>query len=287
MHTVRTSRWLPLRCPADRRTLTFLVIFNALLVIQWLGIVRHWLLMAVTCVFAVIALVVKHNHVHCRTFRSARWNSCFELWLSIMSGHPTTGIVTSHNVLHHGHNNTDRDFVRCSLVGSRRNWLNLATFFFQSVSEMFCNKPNDLDAWRHCKPSLYRQAVLERICVYATMAGLLLLHWRATLLYCMVPWLFAQWVLVSINLLQHQDCDFASEFDHSRNVTGKWANYMLLNNGFHTAHHLFPAKHWSLLPQVHEQFVAPHIDPRLNERSLWASVWKRFVLGQRSAIAAS
>jgi fatty acid desaturase len=70
-----------------------------------------------------------------------------------------------------------------------------------------------------------------------------------------------------VNLLQHQDCDTTSEFDHSRNVTGRITNWILLNNGYHTAHHLRPSLHWSCLPDYHRKHVAPRIDPALDHRS--------------------
>lgn len=276
----RVQHLVPLRYAADLRTLAFLILFNGLLVVQWLGVTRGWYLLLPTYVLAVVALVVKHNHVHSPTFRGVAWNSSFELWLSVLTAHPTSGVITSHNVLHHGHNNTDADFVRCSLVRSRSNLFNLMVFFFVSVGTMYRNKPSDLNEWRHSQPRLYRQAVAERILTYMFLAVLFALDWRSTLKYCAGPWLFAQWVIVTINLLQHQDCDFGSEYNHSRNLTGRILNWLLLNNGYHTAHHMFPAAHWSKLQTIHERIVAAHTDPALDERSLWLCVWRRFVLGR-------
>ena len=71
--------------------------------------------------------------------------------------------------------------------------------------------------------------------------------------------------------------DPASELDHSRNVTGRLINWLVLNNGFHTAHHLRPALHWSLLPELHRTRVAPGIRPGLSDRSLMVAIWRQFV----------
>jgi fatty acid desaturase len=278
--SMSTTHLGPLRYRADLRTLGFLALFNVLLVLEWLNLTRGAILLLTTYVLAVIALVVKHNHVHSPTFRNRAWNRAFELWLSVLTAHPTSGIITSHNLLHHGSNNSQGDFVRCSLVKYRSNLLNLLVFFFASVRTMYREKPNDLEQWRRSQPDLYLQAVAERASTYLFFLLLLLLDWRSTLIYCIGPWLFAQWVLVTINLLQHQDCDFSSEFNHSRNLTGRILNWLLLNNGYHTAHHMFPAAHWSKLPVIHERVVAPFIDPSLHERSLWLCVWRRFVLGR-------
>ena len=81
--------------------------------------------------------------------------------------------------------------------------------------------------------------------------------------------------IIGINLLQHQDCDVASKFDHSRNVTGRLTNWLLLNNGFHTAHHLRPALHWSRLPEFHRHHVRPHINPALDHPGILALVIER------------
>lgn len=274
------KHFAPLRFAADLRTLAFLASFNLLLAVQWLHIARAWYLLVPTYILAVVALVAKHNHVHLPTFRDATWNSAFELWLSVLTAHPTSGILTSHNVLHHGHNNSEADFVRCSLVRHRWNFLNLITFFFASVETMYRNKPSDFENWRHSRPALYRQAVAERILTYGFLLLLVFLDWRSTLKYCAGPWFFAQWVLVTINLLQHQDCDFDSKYNHSRNLTGRFLNWLLLNNGYHTAHHMFPTAHWSKLPAIHQRVLAAHTDPSLDEPSLWACVWRRFVCGK-------
>jgi fatty acid desaturase len=228
----------------------------------------------------VVVAVVKHNHIHCATFRSETINSIFGVWLSLLTGTTTTGIITAHNRLHHSQNNSEADFVRCSLVRYRHNWMNLAAFFFASVATMYRTRPDDLAEWRRVRPNLYRQALIERTATILFVMILAVIDWKATLVYCALPWLFAQWVLVTINLLQHQDCDFNSEFDHSRNITGRFANWLLLNNGYHTAHHNYPALHWSLLPKVHREEVVPNIRAELNQPSLWGCVWRRFITGE-------
>ncbi len=280
MKPSQALQWFPLRYPADIRTFAFLIFLNTLYVVQWCRVANGWYLLLPTYLLAVVALVAKHNHIHCRTFRGAAWNAIFELWLSLLTGNTTTGIITAHNRLHHGHNNSEHDFVRCSLVRYRRNWMNLVAFFFVSVRQMYRNRPDDLLEWRNVRPNLYRQALIERTATLLFILVLAIGDWKATAKYLAGPWLFGQWVLVSINLLQHQDCDFDSDFDHSRNLTGKFLNWLLLNNGYHTAHHNYPAMHWSLLPRVHAALVVPRLNAALNEPSLWRCVWRRFITGE-------
>lgn len=276
---------VPLRYPADWRSLAFLAALAALLAALWMGWLRHGLWLLPACVLAFVACVVKHNHVHCRTFRGRAWNRVFGHALSLLTGHPTTAIITAHNVRHHRHNNTEVDWVRCSLVRFRWNWMNLLVFPFASVARMRAEKGSDLPGWRERRPALYRQAIAERFVLYGALAVLVVADWQATLRALVVPWLFGQWGIVTINLLQHQGCEPASAYDHSRNVTGALVNWFVLNNGFHTAHHLRPALHWSLLPEVHRRVVAPRIQPRLVERSMLVATWRQFGPSRRAAAA--
>lgn len=265
---MKRTRILPrLRYRADLRTLGFMALTLILLGGAWSGLLRHPAAVATSWLMAFVCCIIAHNHMHQPIFYGRSWNRVFQLFLMFGSGQPPTGIITAHNERHHVHPDSEQDFVRTSLVGSRWNALNLLVFPFLSIAAMIREKPDDLRRWKFSRPRLYRQAVLERSVFYATLVLLVLLDWRSTVLFLIAPWLGAQLCLVGVNLLQHQDCDTTSEFDHSRNVTGRITNWILLNNGYHTAHHLRPSLHWSCLPDYHRKHVAPRIDPALDHRS--------------------
>jgi beta-carotene hydroxylase len=268
--------FVPLRHAADWRSILFLTLLGILFLVQWMGWFHHWSLLVTTCVLAFIACIIKHNHIHCRTFASQPWNRVLEYFLGLCTGQSTAAIIPVHNERHHAQNHTEEDFVRSSLVNFRSNWLNLVVFPFAVVRLVHRTKSSDILRWRTKKPGLYRRVQRERLFVLGFFAGLLLLDWRSTLVYFGAPWLFAQWGIITINLLQHQDCDHGSKFDHSRNITGRFINWLFLNNGFHTAHHMRPAMHWSRLPEFHHEHVGPNMRPELNQRSLLVSVWKQF-----------
>ena len=264
-----------LRHRADWRTLGFVSMELFLLAGGWSGLLRHPAALAVSWLLAFVCCVVAHNHMHRPLFRGHGWNGIFQLILMFGSGQPPTGIITAHNERHHVHPDSELDFVRTGLVRFRWNVVNLLVFPFFSVAAMIREKPNDLEHWKTARPRLYRQALLERFVFYSIMVSLLALDLRATLLFLVLPWLAAQFMLVGVNLLQHQDCDIDSEYDHSRNVTGALVNWILLNNGFHTAHHLRPAMHWSLLPDFHRSHVVPQMDPTLDHRSFLSLIIAR------------
>jgi beta-carotene hydroxylase len=273
---MRPLRALPqLRHRSDLRTLGFLTCALILSTLEWTGVFRHPLAFATSCFLAFICCIIAHNHMHLPVFRSRIWNSCFQLVLMFGSGQPPTGIITAHNERHHLHPDSEEDFVRTSLVTSRWNVINLIAFPFLSIAAMFREKPNDLAKWKISRPKLYRQAVLERTVFYMVLVILMIADWRATLLALVLPWIIAQLMLVGVNLLQHQDCNTSSEFDHSRNVTGVFANWFLLNNGYHTAHHLRPAMHWSRLPDFHRSHIAPRMNPALDHSTFTALLIER------------
>lgn len=266
---------IPLRYSADWRSLGFLAALSLLFAAQWCGWFRHWALVPLTGLFAFIACIIKHNHVHCRTFTDPGWNMALAHWLGLCTGQPTSSIIAVHNERHHAQHQTEADCVRSSLARFRWNWLNYLVFPWLAVREVRRVKRRDSQRWRRDRPTLHRRARVERLVVTAFVIALLVMDGRATLIYVVVPWLMGHWGIVVINLLQHQDCDHMSPHDHSRNITGQWANWWFLNNGFHTAHHLSPPLHWSLLPEFHRIYVAPHARSDLNHPSLWHALWRQ------------
>lgn len=213
-----------LRHRADWRTLGFVGLELYLLGAAWSGLLRDPVAVMASWFIAFVCCIVAHNHMHLPVFRDRIWNSIFQLLLMFGSGQPPTGILTAHNERYHGQPDSEHDFVRTSLVRSRWNFINLLVFPFLSVATMIREKPDALKHWKSARPRLYRQALLERSVFYSVMSLLLFLDWRATLLFLVLPWIGAQFMLVGVNLLQHQDCDTTSEYDHSRNVTGALVN---------------------------------------------------------------
>ena len=281
----RGAKFVPLTYSADWRSVGFILFLSGLFFVQWTGEFRGAALVPVSCVFAFIACIIKHNHIHCPTFRRKKWNRAFDYVLGFCTGQSTSSIIPVHNERHHGHSQSEDDLVRSSVVNFRRNWLNLAAFPFKVVRLVHRNKGQDFERWRREQPARYWELQRERTAILVLMGVLLGLNWRATLIYLGIPWLFGHWAIVTINLLQHQDCEPGSGYDHSRNITGRWSNWLFLNNGFHTAHHLHPEMHWSLLPEFHRLQVAPLMRPELNHRSLFVCVWKQFFNGKRRSVS--
>ncbi len=270
MKTTRAYEGLWLRHRSDWRAMGFLTLQTLVMFGLWTGEFRNLAAWYGLAWLTAIAANVKHNHMHRRTFHSAWANILLDHWLGLMTGTTSTSIITEHNLRHHGHNNSEDDYVRASLVGFRSQWLNVLCFFPRAWFELYFRKPLDFAIWWKTNRTLFWRGLAEQISLWGVFVTLLIFDWRATLLYIALPWLHGQWWLVTFNLLQHQALAPDDPWQNSRNLTGRWLNFFFFNVGFHTAHHLKPTLHWSELPRFHAEQIAPRIDPALVSPNLWS-----------------
>lgn len=229
------------------------------------------LLLIVQCCFAFSVAVITHNTVHVPMFESARLNHLAQLTISFLYGNPVSVFVRGHNYSHHRYTQTPRDLMRTTKARFRWNLLNQVLFLLivapaiERSNKIFIAKERELDTrW-------YRQLRLERIVVFGGTLILFLIDWRASLIFVMIPRLFGLWCICGVNYVQHDGCDQDHRYNHSRNLVGPYINWFLFNNGYHGLHHDHPEMHWSLLPEVHEREIAPHIHPALDVK--WAALY--------------
>jgi fatty acid desaturase len=267
-----------IRHASDLRSVAFILLALVAYALQWSGVVRHPALYAGGMYLAFVACIINHNHQHHPTFVRPIHNRLFGFLISLAMGMPATVVIAIHNQNHHAHNNTEKDHSRVSLVRTRWNLLNLLLFPFVVIPCFLASATRRqlINGWRTHTPWRYRQLRLEGLVFYPAMGVLFVLSPLDTLIYVAVPYLFGQWLIVASNHLQHFGCDPNSDYNHSRNCTGRLANWWFFNNGYHTAHHLRPDLHWSELPAFHEA-IRSRIDPRLDQRSLVATLWQLYV----------
>ncbi len=271
MNTVLFRRLL--RHRADYRTLGLLAALTVAYAWLFIGGVL-WLLIPCT-ILAITATLAKHNHTHSPTF-APRWaNRLFDYWLTLLTGSSTTSIRVAHRVRHHGRNQSSEDPVRAELVAHRPAWWALIAYVPLVVWESWRFQAIDLNDKRRLL--LRRSLRQERITLWIFIGTGLIVDWHHFLFAFPLPWLAAQWFLVAVNLPQHDGCDPASRWGHSRNVVGRASNWLFLNNGLHTAHHERPALHWSLLPEWHRLHVAAQLPVALECKTLagmWLAWWR-------------
>ncbi|HET9953867.1 MAG TPA: fatty acid desaturase [Polyangiaceae bacterium] len=275
------------RHSADYRTILWMLVFApAVMAAQFVNPELIGKLTILSLYFGVSAAVIAHNHNHSPTFTSKRANSWFGKVLSIFYGYPTFAWIPTHNLNHHKLVNKPGDATITWRFTNRHNVLVAATYFF--VSAWFQRIPTSqfIERAKAQNPKLHAMIRGQFWFWGLAHAGLLslaiflhgpLLGLKVWFFAVFVPALFALWTVHLFNYEQHVHTDPWSEYDHSRNFISPLLNFLLFNNGYHTAHHENAGLHWSQLPKLDAE-LAPRINPALREKSVWWYWFRQYVL---------
>lgn len=266
-----------LRHSADRRTLLYMAAATGVLFAQWTADRFHPLLFAASLVLAFAVSVMHHNHQHLPLWRRAWLNHATDLWFTLFQGHPGFAFDPAHVGDHHAHRNAERDTTRTWRWGDGND---LPGFIAHPV--LFACAVGPLLGRHVAQLSRTDRRRLAVVALhYAVLVGAVALalraDWQRAVLFVLVPQAAALFFLLAANYLQHAHADDLSRWNHSRNFLG-WVNPLFFNVGLHTAHHEHGDAHWSDLPRLHAQ-LAPRLDPRLVEPSLFAYGLRVFVAG--------
>jgi fatty acid desaturase len=249
--------------------------------LPWWG---RGLLAAAMCCLSFFCAVITHNTVHTPVFAHGAMNRLFQVVLSLTYGHPVSMYVPGHNLSHHAFVQTPKDRMRTDKMRLRWNLLNQLFFFFAVAGPILRDNAEYAALTKVTRPAWYRQLVLETAVYVAFLGAMLALSLRIDglvpwhfLLFVVLPHQYAAWGITSINFVQHDGTDSDHPYNHSRNLTGKLVNWFTFNNGYHGIHHEHPGLHWSLAPAAHEKEYGPHIDPRLEQRSLLLFLWRQYI----------
>jgi fatty acid desaturase len=204
---------------------------------------------------------IKHNAIHRSVFVDHRVDRTFLALLGVLTGSASAWTRVVHCEIHHRHNNGAGDWTTVTQAPQFR-WpaLRLATYPLVVAVRLLSERRGYLAG----KPALARRVIGETALSAALVVAALVASPAATLWYVIVPVLFGQWFLIAMNYLQHAGCKVGAPLEHSVNDTGRVFNLLLLNLGYHAAHHRFPDRHWSELPELHRRHVAPLVDRRYN-----------------------
>jgi beta-carotene hydroxylase len=240
------------------------------------GVPSAWwpLVVLAQAFLSFVCCVINHNHTHRATFAWEPANRALGIALSWCRGHTSATVVVPHNLNHHVYAAEALDWSRPELAGSGWGAVRLLRYLFVSSVEM---------ARKRAEPGApkltglaARRLKVERAALVALALFGLAWDWKAFLVLWALPWFLAIEGLLAVNLLQHDGCDPAETRTASRNFVGRMANWLLFNNGYHTAHHLRPAAHWTDLPRIHR---ALGVTSALDEPSLLGFFARAYVLG--------
>jgi fatty acid desaturase len=277
---VKSTEGRYLKYKADRRSIAFLLICYALVAVGFVyqpqGATRVGLV-AAACLFAFLCAVIAHNTVHVPIFKKKWMNRVFQVFHSFGYGHAISAYVPGHNLSHHQYTQSEKDILRTSKFRFRWNLLNQLFFTPRVAPAIIKAEMRYTKHARKRRPVWFKQMMTETLILRSAQLVLLLIDWQAFLLYVMIPHTYAAWGIIGINFVQHDGCDAASRYNHSRNIVGRWLNWWTFNNGYHGIHHMKSSLHWSLLPEAHAKELAPHVHPELDQKSLIAYCLRAFL----------
>ncbi len=267
--TAGATPWL-VKHPAEWRQIGIVAVYLGLLgAMVFVPACRNVFFLGAACYFSFLNAVVVHNHLHQGIFRSRRLNMAWRCVLSFGSLYPASANIPSHNLVHHHFDDEGQpDWAAPEHVRFGWNLLNLVHFPNVAGPNTFAG----VQRWKAVcnRKEFTRQYVLEQVVAFGLTGVLLAFDFWTTLFFVVIPQLYGARCILRINLIQHDGCDTASEWNHSRNFVGRAFNWIMCNNGYHTIHHNRAGLPWWVLAEAHEREVVPRIDPSLNERSM---VW--------------
>jgi len=275
-----------LRSAADIRTLLYMAVATALLVVQWSRDTFSPLLFVACLFMAVSVSVIAHNHNHLTIWKSKRLNALTDYWLTLFYGYPAFGWIPTHNQNHHKFNNREGDYTITYRYTENTNFFTLLTY--PTVSGFHQQKPirQYLEKQYRINRSRFWFCVSQYVLLVSFLVAAFVIDWQKALLYIFIPQQVSLFVVLVFNYVQHVHADEESPVNHSRNIVGPVMNLLLFNNGLHTVHHDNPGMHWSEAPAAHAR-IADKIDPRLNEQSFCWFMIRVYVLGLFSEKARS
>lgn len=275
-----------LRHVADLRTFFFMATYFGWVTWQWRNYESYQHNAAIRTVFFLLTAftafqgaVTTHNIVHCPMFpaKSVWSNRLSMIATSLWFGHACSAYVPGHNLSHHRHLETARDFMRTNKMQYGWNLLNLLMFFPNVVVSSFKNDGVYFDVQKKRGAPIYAQFRREMGAYLTVQACLVLLNWQKWLAIFFLPHVIGKACIVSLNILQHDGCDAESEFNHSRNFVGRALNLLCFNNGFHAIHHAKPYLHWSLCKDAHQKAFQGRNHPNLDRSSIWGYIFEQYV----------
>lgn len=256
-----------LRYKADRRTLIYMAVTTALLVVQWSLDHVNPFIYALSLFMAVSVAVIAHNHNHLPIWRTKPLNVFTDYWLTLFYGFPAFAWIPTHNKNHHSLNNRDGDYTITYRVSESNNLFTLLSY--PSISSYYQQRPiRDYlkQLWASDRTEFFL-AVLQYVALALFLLVAFLVDWQKAILFIVIPQQFALFSILVFNYVQHVHAEEESDYNHSRNFIG-FLNVLLFNNGYHTIHHERAGIHWSLLPEAHAK-IDHLIDDSLKERSFW------------------
>jgi beta-carotene hydroxylase len=266
-----------LRYKADIKSIIYMIITSALLIVQWTVIGVNPFLYTLYLFLSVAVAVMTHNHIHVPMWKPKLLNILTDWWLTVFYGFPVFAWIPTHNKNHHKLNNREGDYTITYRFSEKNNLITLLTY--PTISGFYQQKAirDYLREQRHKNKEKFYLYISQYIILVSWVVAALLLDWRKAIMFVVIPQQVSLFSVLIFNYVQHVHANEESEMNHSRNFTG-FLNVLLFNNGYHTIHHMKAGLHWSQVPNEHQK-IEHLIDKSLIERSFWWYIFRAYFLG--------
>jgi fatty acid desaturase len=260
-----------LRFTADRTTVTFVICLFALQFLVWYVATPLVAVLAspVLLFLCVVTATINHNHQHVNVFKPSWLNRIFDLPLALQSGMGPYSWVLHHNLGHHLNYLHQPPSDRADESRwTRRDGTAMGQTEYTLV--LFLTHPIDIYRVGKKHPKIYRRYLLMRLPLYALLGALLYLNPINTLIVFLAVPCLALLHTCRSTYEHHAHLDCRDPLRASYNRLNPFYNFLSHNLGYHTAHHMRPGLHWSMLPAYHAE-ISAGIPDSLIHRSFWAS----------------
>lgn len=223
-----------------------------------LGFVVFWMLLGILPKAFISSW--NHHHQHVETFTYPLCNRLLEIIYGFQ-----TGIVSHGWVLHHvlGHHVNYLDQEKDPSRWKRKDGQTMGEIEYAFTVALTGYSRAFRVGRRFPRPQ--RTFVLMGCITFGLLAFFFYIHWVNALFIFALPMMISLFITAWHTYSHHAGVDSQNTLEASYNITEKWHNLLTGNLGYHTAHHLRPALHWSKLPQFHETIKA-EIPPHLIRR---------------------
>ncbi len=269
MSPILTGRGRLLRYKADRASVAYVVLAFLLHVAAfvWATPTVAILCVAPLWLASISVAPLNHHHQHLGVFHSRWMNRLYDLILALQTGIGPYTWVLHHNLGHHQnylnqppHGSPDESHWTRS-DGSTMGRLEYSFHLFLH---------HQVDVFRVGKkhPKIFRTYLLMKVPLYALLALGLYVNPLNCALAFVVPGLLTLLHTCWATYEHHAGNHASDHLDASVNREHGLFNALSWNLGYHTAHHMRPGVHWSLLPELHES-----IRDRIPKGQIIATFW--------------
>ncbi len=213
------------------------------------GFVVFWMLLGILPKAFVSSW--NHHQQHVETFHDPLYNRLLEIIYGFQ-----TGIVSHGWVLHHvlGHHVNYLEQTRDESRWKRKDGETMGEIEY-AFEVALTGYLRAFQVGRRF-PSLQRVFMLMFLVNFGLLAFFFYWNWVNALFIFALPMAISLFITAWHTYSHHAGLDSQETLEASYNVTEKWHNLLTGNLGYHTAHHLRPALHWSRLPEFHETIEA-------------------------------